>query len=339
MKPHSVLTTFAVCLLSSQSGGTQAQQSSESISIREWQIPWEHTRPRDPDIGPKDGIWFVGQQGDYVARLDPQSGEFKQFPLDEGAGPHNLIAGNDGTIWYAGNRAAHIGKLDPQSGKIHKIPMPDDRARDPHTLVFDDKGDIWFTVQAGNFVGKLDTDSEKVSLLEVPSPRARPYGIKVAGDAVWVALFGTNKLARIDGQSMTLEEIELPRPEARPRRIGLTSEGKIWYVDYAGGKLGRFDPEQKDFKEWPMPSGAESRPYGMAVDRADRVWFVETGVRPNRFVGFDPTRETFFSSTPIESGGGTVRHMVYDPQAHAVWFGSDANTIGRASLPDAAPSR
>src|SRR5690606_21422292 len=185
------------------SGPLLAQEQEQSLTIREWQVPWEHSRPRDPDLGPKGDIWFVGQQGDYVARLDPESGEFSRLPLDQGTGPHNLIVASDGSIWYAGNRAAHIGRMNPQSGEIHKIPMPDGKPRDPHTLVFDDRGDIWFTAQAGNMVGKLETDSEQLALIDVPTSRARPYGIKVAGDTVWVALFGSNKLARIDAKAMT----------------------------------------------------------------------------------------------------------------------------------------
>lgn len=313
--------------------GQDNESPAPQIELQEWDVPWEHTRPRDPDPGPDGKIWFVGQQGDYVASLDPANGSFKRLPLESGAGPHNLIVAPDGTIWYAGNRATHIGRLDPQSGKIHQIAMPDERARDPHTLVFDGAGDIWFTVQAGNFVGKLDTESEEVSLIDVPTERARPYGIKVDGDTIWVALFGTNKLARVNAKTLALEEIALPREDARPRRIGLTSDGKVWYVDYAQGKLGRLDPADSSFREWDMPSGSGSRPYGMAVDDQDRIWFVETGVQPNRFVGFDPASERFLASEPIASGGGTVRHMVFDAERDAIWFGSDANTVGRASLP------
>ena len=72
--------------------------------------------------------------------------------------------------------------------------------------------------------------------------------------------------------------------------------------------------------------------------RPDRVWFVETGPQPNRLVGFDPKTEKFFGETPIaESGGLTVRHMVYHPGTKALWFGTDANTIGRALVPEARP--
>jgi virginiamycin B lyase len=71
----------------------------------------------------------------------------------------------------------------------------------------------------------------------------------------------------------------------------------------------------------------------MAVDGKDRIWFVETGPNPNRFVGFDPATHEFFSMTEIESGGGSVRHMVYREEGNEIWFGTDTNTIGRARLP------
>lgn len=303
------------------------------VEIREWEVPYAESRPRDPYVGPDGRVWFVGQRTHYVAVLDPESGEFTQYDLEEGTGPHNLIVADDGTIWYAGNRAAHIGRLDPETGEITKYPMPDPAARDPHTLVFAEDGTIWFTVQGGNFVGHFAPASGDVHLIEVPTPRARPYGIVVAPDGrPWIALFGTNKLATVDAVTMTLTEIELPRAEARPRRLVPTSDGRLWYVDYAGGYLGVHDPAAGTFEEWPAPAGAESRPYAMEVDESDRVWFVETGPSPNRFVGFSTADEEFIAQEPIPSGAGAVRHMDYDPETDSIWFGTDANTIGRARI-------
>ena len=87
------------------------------------------------------------------------------------------------------------------------------------------------------------------------------------------------------------------------------------------------------FDEWRMPSGSGSQPYGMAIDDQDLIWIVESGPSPNRFVGFDPQAEEFFSGVDIESGGGTVRHMYFFEPEREIWFGTDTNTIGRAKLP------
>jgi virginiamycin B lyase len=103
-------------------------------------------------------------------------------------------------------------------------------------------------------------------------------------------------------------------------------------VDYAQGYLGRLDPATGEIKEWKNPS-EQSGPYAMASDAQDRIWFFETRVQPNQLVGFDPKSEAFFITVPVPSGGGSVRHMVYDEARNSLWFGTDTNNLGRARLP------
>ncbi len=336
MKPTlSTLSAVLLALILLPASDTRAQDHqtpfSSQINIAEWDVPWERTRPRDPMVAPNGTVWFCGQSGGYLASLNPETGEMKQYDLGEGAGPHNLIVAPDGMVWYAGNRRAHIGMLNPKTGEITKYDMPDPAARDPHTLVWLPDGNIAFTVQGGNMVGHLDITTGEVKLAKAAERGSRPYGIKVAPDGeVWVVLFGTNRLAHFDMETVELHEFELPREEARPRRMEITSDGRIWYGDYAGGYMGVFDPETAEFTEWQMPSAGNSRVYGMAKDDSDTIWFVETGVEPNRFVGFDTKTETFTRSADVPSGGGTIRHMYFDENTGFIWFGADTNTVGRA---------
>lgn len=317
---------FALALLPAEAAPQAADAAADVI--REWQVPYEDSRPRDPYVGPDGRVWFVGQRTHYVAVLDPESGDFQKFDLEPGTGPHNLIVDDEGIVWYAGNRAEHIGRLDPSTGEIEKIPTPG--VRDPHTLVFGPDGTIWFTAQGANVVGHLDPASREVRIVPVPTDRARPYGIVVdESGRPWIAEVGTNKIGTVDPATMAYEEIVLPRDGARPRRIGLTGDGVVWYVDYAEGYLGRVDPGTRAIQEWLSPSGAQARPYAMAVDAHDRLWFVETGPQPNRFVYFDPKTEEFTVAGEVPSGGGTVRHMVFHEPTGVIWFGADTNTIGR----------
>jgi virginiamycin B lyase len=311
-----------------------APRGGAPVEIREWPVPWEDTRPRDPAVDGQGRVWFVGQKGDYIGRLDPASGKFDRFELEKGAAPHNLIVGPDGAIWFAGNGAAYIGRLDPKSGKIEKVPMPEAEAKDPHTLAPAPNGDLWFTVQFGSYVGKLEAKSRAVRLVKVPTPGARPYGIVVdpAGKP-WFNEFGTNALGSIDPRTLKLQEHRLPDPGARGRRIALARDGGVWYVDYARGFLSRFDPRTGKVEEWQTPAGASSLPYAMAIDHRGRLWLVETGPQPNRLVGFDPESRRFFSTTEIPSGGSNVRHMIFDAQTRTLWFGTDKNTIARARVP------
>lgn len=332
----------AVSPLSAAESGTDSL-SHQPINIEEWQVPWPNTRPRDPFVAPDGRVWFVGQGGDYAAVFDPADASFARIDMPDGAGPHNLIVDASGIIWYAGNQAAHIGRIDPDAAsgeQIRQYPTPKDQAKDPHTLIQASDGRIWFTAQWSNSIGVFDPATGSVNMLDVPTARARPYGIDLDSNGhPWVVLLGSNKLVHIDPASMRLQEIELPRADARPRRIAITSDDRICYVDYAEGYLGCYQPGQQQFSEWPTPgrshSGAgASGPYAMAVDNHDRLWFVETFPDPNRFVGFDLASASFISVTGIPSGAGAVRHMVFDAERNAIWFGTDTNMLGRADLPE-----
>ncbi|WP_034730343.1 virginiamycin B lyase family protein [Pseudidiomarina atlantica] len=318
--------TFAFML----SGIQAADVAPATVTIEEWQVQYAESRPRDPYVQSTDKVWFVGQQADYAAILNPQTGEFERIDLPEGAGPHNIIVDERGA-WYAGNKAAHIGHIDHDTKEITQYPLPGDGRRDVHTMMFTSNGDLWFTAQGANQVGYFDVEAEQMQLWDVPTKRARPYGLIVVNDQPWLTLFGSNKLATVvDGE---LQEIELPRANAnRPRRIAYGTDGNIWYVDYAGGYLGRYNPETEQISEWVMPAGVQSMPYAMAADNNGYIWFAETGVQPNRIVGFHIDSETFTAPVAVPSGGGTVRHMMFDEASQSLWFGADTNTVGQATI-------
>lgn len=326
---------LAAALVPTASARTPQSPPVSPVEITEWTVPWEKTRPRDPFMDHRGRVWFVGQEGNYIAYLDPASGKFKRYEIEAGTFPHNLIVDPAGNVWYAGNRNGRIGRIDGATEEITTYLMPDPEAKDPHTLVFDRDGDIWFTSQGGNFVGHLATKTGKIRLARVPTANARPYGIIVnSKNQPWFVEFGSNKIATIDRSTMAITEHVLPAARTRPRRLAATSDDVIWYADYTRGMLGRFDPRTGATREWPAPAGAASLPYAMEVDDRDRLWMVETGVQPNRLVGFDPKTSSWFSVTPIsKSGGLTVRHMSFHKPTRTLWFGTDANTIARATVP------
>jgi virginiamycin B lyase len=305
-------------------------QELNPVRIDEWPTPWQG-RGRDPYAAGPDEIWFVGQQGHYLARFTPSTEEFMKVDLPPNTGPHNTIVQSNGLVWYSGNRIGElIGYYDPASEEFTTIEIPG--ARDPHTLVFDDDEEhIYFTVQQGNQVGRLTLADHSVEVVAVPTPGSRPYGIRIAPDGTpWVVELGSNKLLKIDPATMALTEIELPHTDARPRRLEITSDGKIWYADWIRGTLGLYDPASERFDEWALPAGSGSAPYGMALDELDRVWVVATGANPNLLIGFDTSAEEIISITEIPSGARSVRHMDDEEETGTVWFGTDTEMIGRA---------
>jgi virginiamycin B lyase len=319
--------------LASRSSAPSPTVTDLNVKIREWTVPTKGAHPHDPAVGIDGSLWFTEQMVSKLGRLDPATGNFKEYPLKgENDGPHGLVADREGNIWYTGNFAAHIGKLNPRSGQVTQYKMPDAKAEDPHTPVFDAQGILWFTVQVGNMVGRLDPKSGKIDLKTAPTKDARPYGIQINRKGIpFFCEFGTNKLAKIDPH--TLQIAEYPLAEGvRPRRLAIADDDQVYFTDYEGGNLGRLDPASGAVKMWPSPGGRGSNPYGITITPDGMVWYSESGVTPNTVVRFNPKTQEFARAN-IPSGGGTVRNMAATPDGRIYLACSGVNKVGVVEPP------
>lgn len=304
-------------------------EGKKTIEFKEWVVPTLGQRSRDPVEAPDGFIWWVGQWGNLMGRIDPRSGKMKEYPLPVGAMPHSVTPDHAGFMWYMGNKNATIGRLDPVDGKVEVYEMPDPQARDPHTGVFDKKGILWFTLQHSNRIGRLDPSTGEINIIKVLTSGARPYGIKVdeSGD-IWVACNGSNCLIKVDHNTLEITEIKLPDESTTVRRLDIAADGMIWYVNSGRGRLGRYNPTNDEIREWPSPSGAKSHPY--AIEVLDGVvWYNESGMRPDALVRFDPKNETF-QSWAIPSGdiyAGIIRHMRPTSDGNLLIHQSSTNRI------------
>jgi virginiamycin B lyase len=311
------------------------------IAFKEWVVPTLGQRSRDPVEAADGSIWWAGQWGNLIGRIDPATGEMTEYPLPASAMPHTVELDEAGDVWYTGNKNGTVGKFDPSTEQITEYKMPDPAAKDPHTAIFDEEGILWFTLQLSNMVGRLDPASGEIDLVKMPIEGARPYGIKIdAEGSPWFACNGSNCLVKVDPETMDLEVVELPIPETTVRRLDIADDGMIWYVNSSQGRIGRLNPETGEIKEWASPSGPKSHPYAMAVVNGI-VWYNESGMRPDTLVRFDPKTETF-QSWPIPSGGfyaGIVRHMRPTADGDLLIHQSSTNRIIEVTLPPAAATQ
>ena len=105
---------------------TARQQSAATHSEpKTWTTPFDaKARPRDAFADNQGRVWFVGQEGNYVAHFEPDKGTFKKFEIEPGTNPHNLVVDKAGTVWFTGNRNGRIVKMDPNTGKLTNFMMP-----------------------------------------------------------------------------------------------------------------------------------------------------------------------------------------------------------------------
>jgi virginiamycin B lyase len=302
-----------------------------TVTFKEWMVPTLGQRSRDPLQTPDGTIWWAGQYGNVVGRLNPDTGEMKEYKLPAGARPHSVIDDRSGNIWYMGNANATIGRLNPSTGEITVYPMPDPAARDPHTPIFDRSGTLWFTLQQSNMVGRLTPATGEIKLVTLPTARALPYGIDVDSQGVpWVAYNGSYKVASLDPITMAVREHVLPDQRTTVRRLAVAADDKVWYVNSSLGRLGRLDPKTGEVKEWPSPSGPDSHPYAIAI-AGDAIWYNESRRRPDTLVRFDPKTETF-QSWAVPSGVGTLRHMRVSPTGNLLIHQTSTNRIGLVTI-------
>src|SRR5258708_17961533 len=73
--------------LAAQNPSPPATKPDTKTFTADW-LP--RTRPRDAFADQKGRLWFVGQVGNYVPRLDPATRVIQKFEIDPGTHPPNL---------------------------------------------------------------------------------------------------------------------------------------------------------------------------------------------------------------------------------------------------------
>ena len=277
-------------------------------------VPVPGALPHDPAVDPHGYVWFTLQNVNRVARFDTKMTQWRLFtPPTANSGPHGLVSDAQGNIWFTENSVGKIGRIDAQTGDVTEYPVPG--VSDPHTPIFALDGSLWFTAENANLITRMDTATGKTQSFAVPTQNALPYGIALGLDgALWFCEFGSNRIARLDPDTGAVQEFALDDDSARPRRL-VVIKNAVYFSDYAGGRLGRFDIATHEFKLWPSPSGAAAKPYAISADSAGNIWYVETGA--NKLVRFDPRTEKF-DLFPLPEGSDT-RNIARDSRGR-LWL-------------------
>jgi virginiamycin B lyase len=238
--------------------------------------------------------------------------------------PHSLQVGPDNKLWITLSVGKGLASFDPVSERFETFDQPD-RAKYPHTLRFDEAGNAWYTVSMTNHLGKFNLDSEQFTLYDLPTrnftqwalargmgmmvwmsnalgfkPQAVvadpemnpvPYGIDITPDGkVWFTQFNNRRIGYLDPASEQIEVIDTPF--YGPRRMRADSQGLLWIPSYNSGAFYRFNPADKSFKQYQLPTGEGDMAYALAIDpRDDSVWLC--GTNSDSIIHFTPASEQF----------------------------------------------
>jgi virginiamycin B lyase len=95
-------------------------------------------------------------------------------------------------------------------------------------------------------------------------------------DNIWVSRDQGHSLVELDQKTDTITQHYPPTHNAGVS--GLVSDkrtGEIWFSDFNGNNITRFNPETKIFVEYPIPT-QNAFPRYIGLDPKGRVWFTES---------------------------------------------------------------
>jgi virginiamycin B lyase len=288
----------------------------------------------------KDGnIWM--EMGGGLSKLNPATGELHTWRLPDPTRPfiHEILPTADGSVWLTVERQNALARFDPRTEKFEvfgqpyngpppvemepNAPWPNLRytaggqtgAPRRHTAVADLQGNIW---SSGRPLSKFDIETKKFTFFtEVPDT----YGIAVDKEGnVWFAEFNSrdhHSIGKVDVKTNKVTKWTPPSSDSRPRRLKIDSQGMVWFGDYFGGNLTRFDPKTQTFKEFKLP-GPMPTPYGMGIDHHDDIWYAS--MYTDVIGKLEPkTGKVIEYPTPYGERG--TRDMTEDAQGR-IWYGA-----------------
>jgi virginiamycin B lyase len=182
-----------------------------------------------------------------------------------------------------------IVRVEPGTLAVKRYPLPASSGyANLNTATFDRRGRLWFTGQSGIY-GRLDPLSGALRVFRAPGGRG-PYGIATTpAGQVWYASLAGSHIARINLDTGKATVVRPPTQGQGARRIWSDSHGRLWVSEWNAGRVARYDPKTKRWREWRLPGAAQ--PYAVYVDDRDTVWLTDFGA--GAIVRFDPNTERF----------------------------------------------
>lgn len=317
-------------------------------------IPWVAYPQKD------GSVWMPHSwTADQIARLDQHTGEVQEFDVPPGARRavhvHSVTKAPDGTVWFSEDANCTLGKFDPETQKFKTFqpdfckPKEDDAKTgrganaiglgSMNSIRLDPNGFIW---GGGSMLVRFDPKTEK--FMEFPEART-PYGIELDQQGnIWFAEFPREgMIGKMDTKTLKITKWTPPttarlaalngslpdenygnsstHPKTSgPRRITVDSQGIVWFGEWWGNQLGRFDPKTEKFQEFALPDPSPT-PYAVAVDRNDFVWY--SSYDDDILGRLDPKTGAVVEF-PMPFSGNGMRELIPDSQGR-IWFGTPFN--------------
>ena len=195
--------------LSLLGAGALGKWDRESDSIFWWEVPVLRSRPYGIIVDHKDKVWFADYHNGGVTRFDPETGEFRHFPLvkDQAASAiRRPGVDSKGMIWAGtwGSRAfdnVKLYRLNPDTGEV--------MARDVgleygavYNAEADSNDNIW--IAPDNYLSVYDQSADRFTHYPIPVRSDTLKTTITRDDGVWFIYRNAGKYAGYGGSAVVM---------------------------------------------------------------------------------------------------------------------------------------
>ncbi len=248
------------------------------------QYVWPHDVIMD-----KEFAYYTDHFSYMLGRIDIRTGEAKEmpFPLPPGAGREAMGAG-DGRpgqpgggaheLQFDGHGNVIVGmdhgtvKYDPKTGKFTAW------ANGDAMFGLDPQGNVWHLSENGQLT-KIDTSSETLKRTIFPIPKNMGiYDIDTDSKGrTDLYIWREGKIGVFDPRTVEYTDYKVPTAMSGPRRGQIDGKDRLWAGEFFSGQLMMFDPDKKEFKEYPLIPGTKpytapyAEPYSASADDKNQI--------------------------------------------------------------------
>jgi len=204
----------------------------------------------------------------------------------------------------------------PAEAAIHEWPVPTPGSR-PHDPMAARDGSVWYTGQLSNKLGRLDPKTGQFKEYPLKRAQTAPHGLAEDKDGnIWFTGNFAGLIGKLDPKTGDVTEYKLPDPAARdPHTLVFDHDGILWFSVQQANRVGRLDPKTGEIKLVTPPT-EKARPYGMAVNSRNEVFFVEFG--SNKVATID--RQTMqIKEFPLPDPAARPRRLAIDDK-DIIWY-------------------
>ncbi|MDH5477657.1 MAG: hypothetical protein OEY50_04950 [Nitrospinota bacterium] len=286
-----------------------------SPTIEDYRLPDNYSTPYAITSDSKGIIWFTEMSKHSVARLDPATGELKEYQL-----PSTL--GLPDPEWDYDPKS----KLTtPQSYDVYSV-------GNPGALTVDKNDVIWFVTVLGNSVVRFDPIKEEFTEYMIPTEHSQPYDVAVDSKGlVWFVEKNTGKFGYLNVQEQIKKEISVG-DGADLMGIAIDDRDKVWIGDVNGNYLGRYDPDSKKIRVYPITVPV-SQPGQMRFDSKGHLWVCNLHSQELGVLIFDKANKRdpekgIYASVPLPGYNAVPQALAPDKEGRIWIVDSMTNQVG-----------